>query len=125
MRHILTLTLACLGLLAPACSESAAPAAPAADSNAAEALTWVEGGAVLLDVRTPAEFAGGHVRGAVNIPLSELDARVAEIEAERVVVYCQSGGRSGRAAESLRARGKEVLDVGGIGSWPRAADIER
>lgn len=70
-------------------------------------------GALLLDVRTPQEFAEGHVNGATNIPVQELPQRVAELGAARqVVVYCRSGGRSAAAAQILRRAGHDVLDVG-------------
>jgi phage shock protein E len=70
-------------------------------------------GALLLDVRTPAEFASGHVAGATNIPVQELPARLGELrDAPRVVVYCRSGARSAAAAQMLRSRGHDVLDVG-------------
>jgi rhodanese-related sulfurtransferase len=63
---------------------------------------------VILDVRTPEEFAEGHVPGAINISHDELAARLAEIESARdaeVVVYCRSGRRAGIAEELLRAEG--------------------
>lgn len=88
-----------------------------------QAQAWVSEGAVLVDVRSPGEFAGGHVRGALNIPVGELERRVDEIQSDRVVVYCQSGIRSARAARALEARGKTVVDIGGIGNWPHADDI--
>jgi len=78
----------------------------------------VRAGALLLDVRTPAEFAGGHVEGAVNIPVDELLKRMSELgDARTVVIYCRSGARSARAAQLLRAHGHEVHDIGGMGNW--------
>ncbi|MFN7700729.1 MAG: rhodanese-like domain-containing protein [Deltaproteobacteria bacterium] len=75
-------------------------------------------GAVLLDVRTPGEFADGHVNGAKNIPVQELAHRVAELpRGVSVVVYCRSGARSATAAQMLRARGHEVLDVGPMSAY--------
>lgn len=68
---------------------------------------------VLLDVRTPGEFAGGTVPGAHNIPLDELGAhatRLAEIDAD-VVLICQSGGRARQAAEILRQHGHSGVQV--------------
>ena len=87
-----------------------------ASSERAHAL--VEEGASLVDVRTPGEFAAGHVEGAVNIPISELEGRVSEIPEEApVVVYCLSGGRSARAARLLESRGYEVHDLGAMSNW--------
>jgi rhodanese-related sulfurtransferase len=79
----------------------------------------VADGALLLDVRTSAEYAGGHLEGAVNIPVQELGARVAEVGAKSrpVVVYCRSGGRSCSAAGLLTKAGYQVVDVGGMGAY--------
>lgn len=53
----------------------------------------------LLDVRQPEEFATGSLPGAVNIPLDQLPAHVARLDASRrIVVFCRSGGRSAQAA---------------------------
>ena len=61
---------------------------------------------LLLDVRTPDEFASGHVPGAVNVPIDQLAARTGELDAQReVVVYCERGGRAAKAADALTAAG--------------------
>lgn len=72
-------------------------------------------GAVLVDVRTPAEFAAGSAPGTVNIPLQELGARMAEIpQGVPVVVGCASGSRSGMARMMLRRKGyAQVYNIGG------------
>lgn len=102
--------LALLGLLA--CS--------ADEATVGRAHTMVEEGATLLDVRTPGEFAAGHLDGATNIPLGSLTSRMDEIPTgQAVVVYCQSGIRSARAATELEGRGYEVLDLGAMSSWDR------
>ncbi len=76
-------------------------------------------GALVLDVRSPAEFAGGHVSGATNVPLDQLGARLAELPTDRLlVVYCASGMRSARAATLLRAAGRAVVDAGTAASFP-------
>ncbi len=80
-------------------------------------------GAFLLDVRSPDEFAAGHVAGAVCVPLSDLERRLGEIPADRpMLVMCEAGGRSAMAAERLRAGGRnDVTDVeGGFRAWRRA-----
>ena len=60
----------------------------------------------VLDVRTPEEFVEGHVPGAKNIPVAEIEARAAEVPKDRpVVVYCRSGARVKRANAILRERG--------------------
>jgi phage shock protein E len=75
-------------------------------------------GARLVDVRTPEEFASGHMAGAVNIPFDALDGRaaaeLAPVDAP-VVVYCHSGKRSARAAATLKALGfGQVHDLGAM-----------
>ena len=67
---------------------------------------------VVLDVRTPKEFAEGHVPGAVNISHDQLEGRMAELAADRdrdVVVYCRSGHRAGIALGMLEKAGFERL----------------
>ena len=88
-----------------------------------QAQTWVQEGAVLLDVRTPSEYSDGHITGSVNIPVGELSRRVDEVSGDRVVVYCKSGGRSAAAAQLLTQRGKQVVDLGAMTSWPNPDDI--
>jgi phage shock protein E len=75
-------------------------------------------GALLLDVRTRPEYADAHVDGATNIPVQELAMRAAELGApRRIVVYCRSGARSAAAAQLLRGRGHDVLDVGPMSAY--------
>lgn len=77
-----------------------------------------EKGAVLVDVRSPAEYRGGHLPGALNIPVNELSRRLDEVPEDRpVVVYCRSGARSARAAGLLRERGRSAYDLGPKGAW--------
>ena len=73
-------------------------------------------GAQVVDVRNPAEFAGGHAPGSVNIPLAEIDARAGDLDKSRqVIVCCASGTRSAMAAHRLRRLGfARVLNAG---SW--------
>lgn len=74
----------------------------------------VEVGAQLVDVREPDEFARGHLSGAVNLPLSQLEQRVADLAGGAVVLlYCQSGLRSQRALRCFK-RAKQSQDPGEI-----------
>jgi phage shock protein E len=95
----------------------------AGKSDPATAKQLVQDGALLLDVRSPGEFSGGHIPGAQNIPVHELAGRVAELGADKarpVVVYCASGMRSASAAGTLRKAGfARVEDLGGMMRWPR------
>lgn len=81
----------------------------------------VAGGApVVVDVRTDAEYAGGHIAGSLNIPLSHLAGRVAELPAgQPVVVHCEGGYRSAIAASIMQKLGRtDVHDlVGGFKAW--------
>ena len=63
-------------------------------------------GVKIVDVRTPEEFAGGHVEGSVNIPLDQFEARIDEIALDQpVLLCCKSGGRSGMAKQILERAG--------------------
>jgi rhodanese-related sulfurtransferase len=101
-------------VFAAAIAFSAMAAAPASVEPAAvlERLAWGDRSLVLLDVRTPAEFAEGHLPGAVNIPHTEIAARIAELEKSKgqdIVVYCRSGNRSEQALGVLHKAGFERL----------------
>jgi phage shock protein E len=81
----------------------------------------VASGGVLLDVRSPGEFSGHHLEGAINIPVAELGDRLAELgDKDRgVVVYCASGMRSKAAANLLTSSGfQNVHDLGTWRNWP-------
>ena len=73
---------------------------------------------VIIDVRTPAEFAAGHVAGAVNIDVEGADfaAQTASLDPEGTyLVYCRSGRRSAIAAEQMAAAGfTDIVDAGGL-----------
>jgi hydroxyacylglutathione hydrolase len=75
---------------------------------------------LVVDVRTPQEWTQGHIEGSVNMPLSRLRERAAELPAERsIVVHCASGYRSAIACSVLERDGVErVADlVGGLAGW--------
>ena len=86
----------------------------------ADAQELVDTGAQLVDVRSTREFAGGHIRGAKNLPVGDLEGRIRELRKDQpVVVYCASGVRSASAAQVLSAHGfTEVHDLGGMHRWP-------
>lgn len=91
--------------------------------SAADARTMTEQGqAVLVDVRTPEEYAMGHIPGAMLLTLDKLPQQAVTSLPDKdasIIVYCQSGGRSAFAASHLSARGyKHVYDLGGIFGWP-------
>lgn len=72
-------------------------------------------GAQIIDVRTPGEFQGGHIKGAVNIPLDTLQRQLGKIKKDKpVIICCASGMRSGSATGILQSSGyKEVYNGGG------------
>lgn len=76
--------------------------------------------AQLIDVREPNEYEAGHILGARNIPLSQLKMRMKEIRPDKpVYLYCQSGMRSGRVAQTLYRKGYKDLShlQGGFKKW--------
>ena len=80
-----------------------------------------QGKPVLIDVREQSEFAGGHVGGAVNVPLGQLADRLGKFDrTAETYVICQSGHRSASAVRVLRRAGFEhVYSVkGGTSAWP-------
>jgi rhodanese-related sulfurtransferase len=93
--------------------------------EAAEKMIRENPGIQILDVRTPAEFAAGHLEGAVNYNINapEFADNLAKLDKEKdVVVYCAAGGRSAKASGQMNTLGfKKVHDMsGGMNAW-RAA----
>ncbi len=82
----------------------------------------IQDGAALIDVRTPKEFAGGSVDGAINIPLSDVESRLGEFKGKKnIVVFCRSGNRSGKAMQILQSNGFDNVMNGG--SWKAVKEI--
>jgi len=111
-----------------ACSKSEPPTpspsptleTPAKDPTTARQL--IASGAVVLDVRTPDEYAEDHLAAAVNIPVQELSTRLDEVaelvghdKARPVVVYCAAGARAAKAKKQLEVAGySHIVNGGGI-----------
>lgn len=117
---------AALGLSA-ACSkasakESAASATPARSQDPETARARIAAGATVIDVRSPEEFAAGHLPGAANLPIDQLEQRLGELAAlvksdqgAPIVLYCRSGKRADRAQAQLLAAGyTQVINGGGL-----------
>ena len=88
--------------------------------SGSDARSLVADGALLVDVRSEGEHAGGAIEGSINIPIQELAGRMDELgdKNREIVVYCQSGGRSAMAKRLLESNGfSKVHDMGGIGRW--------
>ena len=111
MKRFVLVVLSALALATSAC------AAPSITPGDAKAL--VAKGAPLVDVRTPEEFAAGHIEGAINIPIDELDARKGELKKDAdIVLYCRSGARSERGRTLLMGAGyTKVYNLGPMSNW--------
>ena len=116
MRRTLALLVLAVGL-----ASGLAACAPAADPVA------LGDGAVIIDVRTPGEYAAGHLDGAVNIDVqaADFDARVGALEAEgEYYVYCRTGSRAAQAIERMTALGfTDLTNGGGLESASSATGI--
>ena len=92
--------------------------------NMDEAITMMEeeSGYIILDVRTPEEFAEKHIPGALNIPNETIGTEeIPELpnKDQLILVYCRSGNRSKQASEKLVALGyTNIVEFGGINDWP-------
>jgi phage shock protein E len=82
----------------------------------ADVKSIIEDGAFLVDVRTPGEFAEGHVKGSVNIPLDSIQSQLSLFKDKKnIVVFCRSGSRSGMAKSILEQNG--IKNVVNGGTW--------
>jgi rhodanese-related sulfurtransferase len=84
------------------------------------AAKLAEGKKIVIDVREPYEYAGGHIKGAVNIPMGQLSAKIGRFKTDaEMYVICASGSRSGSAVGALRRAGYEnAFNVkGGTSRW--------
>lgn len=80
----------------------------------------IKEGAFIVDVRSPAEFATGHAKGAINIPLGQLASQLPKFKNKNnIIVCCLSGGRSGQAKTILEQNGFTHVVNGG--SWNNVA----
>ncbi|MBI1836291.1 MAG: rhodanese-like domain-containing protein [Flavobacteriia bacterium] len=72
-------------------------------------------GAVIVDVRTPAEYNSGHIQGSINLPLQTLSSSMGKLQKDKpIITCCASGMRSGSAKAMLKSNGfKEVENGGG------------
>lgn len=118
---ILSLVLICVMALFGCDSKGAKPAYEQISAEEARALMEIESGYVIIDARTEAEFADGHIEGAILIPEYEVASRAEGIIPDKdtlILVYCRSGRRSKIAAEALVALGyTNVKEFGGIIDW--------
>lgn len=90
-------------------------------SHEALHTTLQQDGCIVVDVRTPQEFASGHAPGSMNIPLDALPNHLDRLRsAQHIVVCCRSGNRSGQAEQWLKSKG--VTQVTNGGTWQQVRD---
>jgi len=90
------------------------------------AQSHLKNGALLIDVRTPAEYASGHLPNAINIPLDQIEANIPRRVQDKnkvLLLHCQSGMRSGMAKSKLKKLG--YPNSFNLGSYARAEGIVR
>ncbi len=81
---------------------------------------WLAGDA-LIDVRSPEEYAGGHISGAVNVPIGVLPGGLDDLGHGPIMTTCSMGGRGGRAADLLAQAGRTAFSIdGGTKAWEAA-----
>ncbi len=120
-----------LGLAATAAFAEDPESTKVPSISAAELHAWGESGAapVVIDVRTPHEYASGHVPGAINIPFDQIGQHIAEIEAPQgVALYCMVGPRARKGEAARLAAGYEKVFhlEGGLAAWQQAGlPVER
>jgi phage shock protein E len=103
--RILAIALVACAFAFPAAAAEPMPIEPKA---LGERIAWADQSLFVLDVRTPGEYAAGHLPGAVNIPHDQITARLGELAGARgsdVVVYCRTGKRSAQALGLLDEAG--------------------
>ncbi|MBS1935460.1 MAG: rhodanese-like domain-containing protein [Bacteroidetes bacterium] len=84
-------------------------------TSSTDFATLIEEGAIILDVRTRNEYAGGHVKNSLNIPLNELPAQLKKLKKEKTIITCcASGMRSASAKNVLQSNGFTAYNGG---SW--------
>jgi len=83
-------------------------------NNKTDFKSLVEQGALIVDVRSPQEFASGHIAGSVNMPLDSISSKIASLtkSGKPVITCCRSGARSGMAQGVLKAAGIAVYNGG-------------
>ena len=98
------------------------------DSITPEVLSAIEHEALIVDVRTPEEFANGHYPGAINIPhetILEVLNQLGVTADTSVILYCRSGNRSGQAEQVLQEKGfTEARNAGGLEALLGAAGAQ-
>ena len=118
MKKIIVLILSLLFLTG--CGQKAEAYRQISQQEAAELMKTQEN-YIILDVRTPEEFADSHIAGAVNLPNEDISRDNLSLLPDlnqMILVYCRSGNRSKQASQKLADLGyTQVLEFGGINTW--------
>lgn len=71
-------------------------------------------GAMIVDVRSPSEFQGGHAKGAVNIPVQKIDSQMSKLSTQKqtIILCCKSGARAAGVAAQLKKNGISCINAG-------------
>lgn len=111
----------CLALLLAGCTSLDSAGYTQVSSEKAAQLMEDYDDEIVLDVRTPEEYAEAHIPGAINVPNEEIgEEPIAELpdKDQIILVYCRSGNRSKQAAQKLADQGyTNVVEFGGINDW--------
>jgi rhodanese-related sulfurtransferase len=124
MRNLVMVLALVSALASPGRSEDA-PTTQAPSMTPAELQSRRAAGTapLVIDVRTPEEYATGHIPGALNIPYDQIDRRVSELRSENgVALYCMLGPRARKGEAALLAAGhSDVFHIeGGLAAWKQA-----
>ena len=93
------------------------------NGNSEELKSVIANNAYLVDVRTPQEYADGHVEGSINIPLNQIPSQLNKFKNHKnIVVFCRSGNRSGQAKTILEQNG--FTNVVNGGTWQNVKEIK-
>lgn len=111
----------CLALLLAGCTSLDSAGYTQVSSEKAAQLMEDYDDEIVLDVRTPEEYAEAHIPGAINVPNEEIgEEPIAQLpdKDQIILVYCRSGNRSKEAAQKLADQGyTNVIEFGGINDW--------
>lgn len=115
-RARVTIVVALVAIMS-ACAREQVPAGSTIEPSELAARISSGSAPTILDVRTPEEFAAGHIKGAINVPVTELPDKLASLKlapTQEIVVHCERGGRAKTAEGILRESGyTQVRDLSG------------
>ena len=122
LKYIITLFASVVLLLCGCTGEDAQAAYQQINMDEAITMMEEESGYIILDVRTPEEYAEKHIPNAINVPNESIGTvEVLELpdKDQLILVYCRSGNRSKQASEKLVELGyTQIVEFGGINDWP-------